>query len=349
LRFNPPSGTLGRTAQARVFSSRADREQEGDRMPEIDKPSLRPNGTHGRLLRDPVTGIWTILATERRTRPRDVGGADDAAASCPFCPGNEALTPPELDALRDPGGRPDRPGWRVRVVPNKYPALPGAHEVIVHSPDHDRDLEELDDNQVAAVIEMYGRRLAAQLERGARAVTIDCNRGPRAGASLQHPHSQLFATPMVPTRQLEELENFTRFRNRYGGCILCEEGARAREERRLVLDGAVSAWVPAAPAWPFGLWLAPVEHTEDLRATDPAAVAEALSAGLAATMAVTDGAPLNFWLHTSPAETTGAFHWHIELAPRLQPLAGFELGTGMAICEVDPAAAAKELRAALRT
>jgi UDPglucose--hexose-1-phosphate uridylyltransferase len=313
-------------------------------MGEIDTFSGRDDGTHGRLLRDPVTGAWTILASERRERPRDAAGA---AAPCPFCAGNERLTPPEVDALRDTGGPPDGPGWRVRVVPNKYPALPGAHEVIVHSPDHRRDLEDLDDRQVAAVIEMYGRRLEAQFARGARAVTIICNRGPRAGASLLHPHSQLFATPVVPTRLLEELENFARFRNRYGACLLCEEMAQAREDGRTVVDGPIAAWIPAAPAWPFGLWLAPAEHADDLRATGPGLVAATLKRCLAATATVTGGAPLNFWLHTAAADSTGVFHWHFELAPRLQALAGFELGTGMAICEVDPHAAARELRAAL--
>jgi UDPglucose--hexose-1-phosphate uridylyltransferase len=304
-----------------------------------------PDDAGDRLRRDPVTGQWTILAPERRTRPRDTRG--DAAPACPFCIGNEHLTPPEIDAFRDPGSLPDTPGWRVRVVPNKYPALPGMHEVIAHSPDHARDLEELDTEQAAAVMEMYGRRLGAQLENGARAVTIICNRGPRAGASLMHPHSQLFATPTIPAHLLDELENLSRFHNRYGACLVCEEIERARDDGRVVLDDGIMAWVPAAPAWPFGLWLAPQGHAADLRETDPAEVAAGLQRCLTATLEVTDGAPLNYWLHTAPADGAGTFHWHFELAPRLQALAGFELGTGMAICEVDPQAAARELRLAL--
>ena len=300
-----------------------------------------------RLRRDPVTGKLAVIAPERRRRPGAATAPPSREHACPFCPGNEGLTPPEVDALRAPGTRPDAPGWRVRVVPNKYPAFPGGHEVIVHSPDHTRDVEALDAEAAADVLRMYGRRLAFHLAAGARAVVIVCNRGALAGASLEHPHSQVFALPVVPALLVEELANFERFRNRYGGCLLCEEMERAKTESRLVIEGPLAAWVPAAARWPYELWLAPAEHQPDFRSADAAETAAALRRALAAVLDASGGAPLNFWLHTAPAELRGAYHWHLELSPRTTIAAGFELATDMTIDEVDPAQAAEELRRAL--
>jgi UDPglucose--hexose-1-phosphate uridylyltransferase len=304
-----------------------------------------------RLRRDPVTGKLAVIAPERRRRPGAPapGSAVDAGGEplCPFCPGNESLTPPELDAFRATGTRPDGPGWRVRVVPNKFPAFPGGHEVIVHSPDHVRDLEDLDDEAAAEVLDMYRRRLTAHLEAGARAAIVICNRGARAGASLEHPHSQLFAMPVVPPLQVDELANFERFRNRYGGCLFCEEREKASADSRLVIDGPVAAWVPAAARWPYELWLAPAEHQPDYRDASLLETARTLRRALAAQDAITGGAALNYWLHTAPADLRGAYHWHFEMAPRTTTAAGFELGTDVTIDEVDPVQAAAELREAL--
>jgi UDPglucose--hexose-1-phosphate uridylyltransferase len=303
-----------------------------------------------RLRRDPVTGKLAVIAPERRRRPgAPVPGAPGAGGKppCPFCPGNEAMTPPELDAFRAPGTRPDGPGWGVRVVPNKYPAFPGGHEVIVHSPDHVRDLEDLGDEAAAEVLEMYRRRLTVHLEAGARAAIVICNRGARAGASLEHPHSQLFAMPVIPPLQVDELANFERFRNRYGGCLLCEERQKAAAEGRLVIEGPVAAWVPAAARWPYELWLAPADHQPDFRDGSMLETARALRRALAAQDAATGGAALNYWLHSAPADLRGAYHWHVEMAPRTTVAAGFELGTDVTIDDVDPLQAAAELREAL--
>ena len=147
----------------------------------------------GELRRNPVNGKLTIVAPGRAARPSDLHAAAVAGASdpCPFCAGNERLTPPEVDAVRPDGGAPDTPGWRIRVVPNKYPALAGMHEVIVHSPDHEAELEDLGDDGLLEVLEVWRRRIAAQLDAGAVAATLIVNRGPGAGASLAHPHAQL--------------------------------------------------------------------------------------------------------------------------------------------------------------
>jgi UDPglucose--hexose-1-phosphate uridylyltransferase len=292
-----------------------------------------------------VNGKLTIVAPGRAARPSDLHSAAAVGSTdaCPFCVGNERLTPPEIAAVRPGGGAADTPGWRIRVVPNKYPALAGRHEVIVHSPDHETELEDLGDEGLLEVLDVWRRRIVALLDAGAAAATLIVNRGPGAGASLAHPHAQLFATPVVPPLLLDELLEFERFRNRYGGCVLCAEIDGAGE--RLVHAGGVAAWVPAATRFPGELWLAPREHEPDLRRADLRPWASALRRALIAVDAATGGAPLNLWVHTAPAELRGTFHWHVELAPRLAGIAGLELGADIALVTVDPATAAEALRA----
>jgi UDPglucose--hexose-1-phosphate uridylyltransferase len=308
---------------------------------------VTPGG--GELRRNPASGRLSIVAPARASRPADASGpgarAGAGAPPCPFCAGNEGLTPPEVDAVRPGGGAPDGPGWRVRVVPNKYPALDGRHEVIVHAPAHEAELEDLGDDALAEVLAMWQRRITAHLESGAAAVTLIGNLGAGSGASLEHPHEQLFATPVVPPLLLDELVQAERHRNRYGTCVVCDEIEKAGD--RTVLDGAVAAWVPDASRFNGELWLAPAAHEADFRAADPAAVAPALRRALTAVKASIAGAPLNFWLHTAPADVRGPFHWHLELAPRTSALAGFELGTDIALVIKSPAEAAREYRAAL--
>jgi len=169
----------------------------------------------GGLRRNPVNGKLAIIAPSRAARPGARHGPVGERSPCPLCSGNEALTPPEVDALRPGETAPDTPGWRVRVVPNKYPALVGGHEVVVHAPDHRAELEDLGDAGLTEVITVWQRRIAAQLDAGAAAVTLIANLGAGSGASLEHPHEQLFATPVVPPLLLDEVVEAERHRNRY--------------------------------------------------------------------------------------------------------------------------------------
>jgi UDPglucose--hexose-1-phosphate uridylyltransferase len=304
---------------------------------------VTPAGGH--LRRNPASGKLTIVAPTRASRPANAPGRPSGAPPCPFCAGNEGLTPPEVDALRPGGSAPDGPGWTVRVVPNKYPALEGRHEVIVHAAAHDAELEDLGDEALAEVLGMWRRRIAAHLDGGAAAVTLIGNLGAGSGASLEHPHEQVFATPVVPPLLLEEILEAERYRNRYGTCVVCDQLERAGE--RLVFGGEMAAWVPDASRFNGELWLAPAGHEADFRAADPGAAAPALRRALAAVKSTIGGAPLNFWLHTAPADLRGPFHWHLEFAPRTAALAGFELGTDIAVVIKAPEAAAAEYRAAL--
>ena len=324
-------------------------------------PRDPPRG--GGLRRDPLSGAWTVIAPGRSARPHDddardgaPDGAPDAAAApdgaCPFCAGHEHLTPPEVDAFRPPGSAPDTPGWTVRVVPNKYPVFEGGHEVIVHSPHHERPLPAQSQAEVTDVVAMYQRRIAARCAGGAAAVTVILNHGRAAGASLSHPHSQVFATPIVPPVLTSELEQFARYQVKYGRCLLCDMlGATLDEGSRVVFDGPLVAFAPEASRWPYELRLAPRAHQADFLQADPGAVAGALQRALAALAAVTGDGPLNAWLHTTPCRAASGdaeppFHWHFEIAPRLTILAGFELGSGIGVDQLEPREAAARLRAA---
>jgi len=326
-------------------------------------PSGGPSGggrSGGGLRRDPLSGAWTVIAPGRGARPHDVDtddvttGAPAAApatpAECPFCEGHERLTPPEIDALRPGGGAPDTPGWSVRVVPNRYPVFESGHEVIVHSPHHERPLQAQPLAEVTDVVTMYQRRIAALCSGGAAAVTVILNHGRAAGASLSHPHSQVFATPIVPPVLVGELEQFARYQVKYDRCLLCDMlGATLDEGSRVVFAGPLVAWTPEASRWPYELRLAPRAHQADFVHADPGAVAGALKRALTALATVTGDGPLNAWLHTTPcrAASGGAgppFHWHFEIAPRLTTLAGFELGSGIGVDQLEPREAALRLR-----
>ena len=269
----------------------------------------------GELRRNPASGKLTIVAPARASRPADAT-ARSAAPRCPFCAGHEMLTPPEVDALRPGGGVPDGPGWTVRVVPNKYPALEGRHEVIVHAPAHEAELEDLADGVLAEVLGMWQRRIAAQLEAGAAAVTLIGNLGAGSGASLEHPHEQLFATPVVPPLLLEELLEAERYRNRYGACVVCDQLERAGD--RLVFDGEVGAWVPDASRFNGELWLAPAAHEADFRAADPGAVAPALRRALTAVKASIGGGATELLAAHGAGRTARL----VPLAPRVRPADG---------------------------
>ncbi len=179
------------------------------------------------LRKDPITSRWVIIATERGKRPVDFAptAPDPEGQGCPFCPGQESRTPPEIYAFRESNSAPNGPGWGVRVVPNKFPALRiegelgkegsgvfdkmngiGAHEVIIESPDHHATLEQQPIEHIAKVLEIYKLRMQDLMrDMRFRYILIFKNHGRSAGASLPHPHSQLIATPVTPKRVKEEL------------------------------------------------------------------------------------------------------------------------------------------------
>jgi UDPglucose--hexose-1-phosphate uridylyltransferase len=286
-----------------------------------------PLGNEPGLRVDPLTGALVVVTPWRQTRPNLPQG------TCPFCPGG-------LEAPRD---------YRTLCIPNRWPALPGGrHEVVLHSPDHDRSFPSLGVTGTARVIELWSARTA---ELGARGdvgyVFVFENRGRAVGATIDHPHSQILAFETVPPIPAAELSRTA--------CGLCE----AADDRLIVArHGQWQAQVPWAPSWPYEMLISPHHHVADL----PSAGAR-LRTGLAAILVdclsgverlFGNAAPYMLWIHQRPA--TGhdwpAAHLHLHLAPLLRGrgmirhLAAAELGAGVFFDPIDPVTAAAQLKAA---
>jgi len=326
------------------------------------------------LRKDPINRRWVIISTERAARPTDFTHETvpvDDGETCPFCAGREAQTPPEIYALRRPGTAPNTPGWRVRVVSNKFPALRiegdttrtsvgiftrmdgvGAHEVIVETPEHHAHLGLLPVDHVADVLRACLHRYRdLRNDQRFQYALLFRNHGRTAGASLSHPHSQLIALPVVPKRVREELEAAERFFGRRGRCIYCamlEQEYRARE--RIVWENPHFVVLePYASRFPFETWILPRVHQAGFGELLPALegpLAEALRETLSRLHTCLGNPPYNFIIHTEPYRDglAHAYHWHIEVIPRLTQVAGFEWGSGFYINTVEPERAARYLR-----
>lgn len=252
---------------------------------------------------------------------------------CPFCEGREGRTPPESYADAPPSRARDTPGWRVRVVPNLYPAFE-RQEVVVHAPRHVRSLAELGDEELHAVAGAWQARAGAARQAGFPYVHALVNEGREAGASLAHSHSQLVWLRQEPPAVEAEHHD--------GACALCRlldaersAGARVVETR----DGLV-ALCPYAGRLPYELLVAPLEHEPDGFASARLGPAlELLGNVLRRLWRVEGPRPCNAWLHTGG-------HWHLELVPRIGVLAGIELGAGIYLNTLAPEEAAERLRGA---
>jgi len=274
------------------------------------------------------------------------------SADCPFCAGNEAMTPPEV--ARTGGGEPDAPGWRVRVVPNLYPIVgagahvngsaTGAHEVVILSPDHRADFGALDDDTAVEVLLVMRDRVGHHLDAGRAFAFAFVNHGRAAGASIAHPHAQVVALDVVPPRVVEMAERFA------VQDLVPGELAAARAADLVVIDGPAPAWCPPASPSAYGMRCA---HRSTRARFDEATDAEirVVALGVRDALARVDtllGSPAyNVVVHTgAPGVHAGEMHWHAELVPRLGHHAGFEFGTGMLVNVVPPEQAATLLRAA---
>ncbi|MBI4051515.1 MAG: galactose-1-phosphate uridylyltransferase [Elusimicrobia bacterium] len=326
------------------------------------------------LRKDPLMGRWVIIATERATRPSDfkhpIENANGDTHNCPFCSGNEAKTPPEILAYREPGLEKDKPGWWVRVVPNKYPALQiegaidrqgdgmydrmsglGAHEVIIETPDHGELISHMEQKRVEDILWAYRDRVL-DLKKDPRMqfIIIFKNHGAAAGASLFHPHSQLIATPMVPIRVKHEMAGAKTYYDYKERCVFCDIlREEASTKQRIVAENDdFMAFEPYASRFPFETWIIPkihAAHFEDISKHQVADLAQILKKSLAQIHRVLQNPPYNYIIHTSPLREVELphYHWHIEIMPKLTHVAGFEWGTGFYINPTPPELAAKYL------
>jgi UDPglucose--hexose-1-phosphate uridylyltransferase len=318
---------------------------------------------------DPLTGLRSIIADRRADRPgalpewEPVPPVDPAAD--PFAEGHESSTPPELFAVRPDGSEPNTPGWVVRVVPNRYPALEpdapapppsgnpdlfwagparGAHEVIISTPQPVASLGDLAPEQLAAAVDVWRLRMRAHAD--AACLHLIVNEGPQAGASMAHTHAQLYALDFVPAAIARERERFAAYTTRtMGGNLLgdlVQQEVRQRE-RIIAVDSEAVLMAPYGGRVPYQLMIVPRTprpRFEDDGPTGAALLHDALSRLKRRFGA---GPPLNLWVRTAPQ---GAEHfcWRIDILPHLTHLAGFELGTGVGINIVAPEQAAAELR-----
>ena len=288
------------------------------------------------LRKDPIVGRWVIIAKNRAKRPHElVDGAIVRAAGefCPFCEGNESHTPHEIVAYRQPGTHRDRPGWRVRVVPNKFPALEiegdlskrgegiydmmrgvGAHEVIIESPKHLASITELSIENVRDVLWIYRDRLL-DLQKDKRLVygMIFKNVGTAAGASLEHTHSQLIVTPIVPINVAEEIAGSDEFYRYRGRCVYCDmlEQELAFEQRIVFDSPGFVAFCPFAARFPFETWIVPsghASHYETLTRSSAEELARVIHRVLSKIEAALDRPAYNYIIHTAPFDTPALGH-----------------------------------------
>ena len=327
------------------------------------------------LRKDPIHGRWVIISTERGRRPSDfvVEQHKPAGGFCPLCEGNEDKTPPEVLAFRGNGTPPNSPGWSLRVVPNKFPALRiegelnregegiydkmngiGAHEVLVETPLHQETLATLPPKAVENVLWAYRERIIdLQRDPRLRYVLVFKNHGVAAGASLEHSHSQLIALPIVPRRVSEEIEgarNYFQYKER---CVFCDIiRQEIRQKARVISENQTFVSIAAfASRFPFETWVLPKKHHSHFEHMEPfeyEQAAQILSDTLRRMNQVLNNPPYNYIIHTSSFSDTeeNYYHWHFEIMPKLTKVAGFEWGTGFYINPTPPEEAAGYLREA---
>jgi UDPglucose--hexose-1-phosphate uridylyltransferase len=320
-----------------------------------------------------ATKEWVVIATERARRPEEMVRQRERkplasfVANCPFCPGNEKLTPPEV--LRVPASF--EVPWHARVIPNKFAALSriveptrtihrlrrsvngfGVHDVIIETPDHSQVLALMPDSYVAEILRIYKTRYdELSLDSRVALITIFKNHGTDAGTSLEHPHSQMIATPVTSLQVRERFQHALRHYDDFGDCMFCQMlDEELQDQTRIVMvsEHFVALELYASPA-PFCTHIYPRRHMAsfgDVSAAEMNDLARMLRSVLAKLYHGLADPDFNFTIRSAPAESVGVkyFHWYLSVIPRLTRVAGFELGSGMFINTVLPEAAAEFLR-----
>lgn len=329
------------------------------------------------IRKDVVRDNWVITATEFVLKPRDVpvkklsageGGPEPGYnPHCPFCEGNEAVTTDEITAFREAGSPPNKPGWTVRTILNKFSALDmsgaldmqkegifehgngfGQHEVIIETPLHGQDFHRLPLNRIEAVFKMMRRRYndLARDER-IKYIQIYKNRGLFAGASLEHSHSQIVALPMVPANK----NVLSQYYQEHDHCLICEMvKAETIKQERIVYEGDKFIIIcPYASRFPYESWIIPRQHTSHFGDINDDEIREIALLTKMIITAVIDGLKdpaYNMVINTAPVNVPHqeGYHWHLEINPRLLVNAGVEIATGYFINPAAPESAAALLK-----
>jgi len=297
---------------------------------------------------DELTNIPTILATDRVNRDDQTGVVvgknpqqDNKPKPCVFCKGSENLTPP--------ASYQDADNWNVRVFPNKYPII-GEHEIIVHSPDHDKDIEDLPHEQNVKIVRAMLARMPNYTSQN-KEVLIFNNKGGRAGASIMHPHSQLVAIKGFPGIIEHEKNSALKYFNIHNACYWCDlVSEELKEAKRVVFESKhFVLLVPLASRWSYEMILVPKEHRPNFEYIPEVEIndfAQILKAACYAYTKLFDRPDRNYWVHTQKFDP---FHWHMGLIPQLKVLGGLELGAGIWISDrATPEDAAQKLSIPVR-
>ncbi|MGH2710097.1 MAG: galactose-1-phosphate uridylyltransferase [Actinomycetota bacterium] len=327
----------------------------------------------GTLRQDPTTGGWVILAPERSGRPAGMRKHRRAdlpffEPACPFCPGNEHMTPPEI--ARVPGEE----QWRHRVVPNRFPALSadvngdvigdghvremgglGAHEVVIETPLHDERLDEMDVDRIGSLLCLWrDRAQALSAEPWVRAVVIFKNFGDRAGTTLDHPHSQIMATAVCPPELRLRADVAERYLEDGGKSVYSDvlEDELETGERLVAVRDSFAAITPFASRAPFETWILPREQQASfsrLRDDQVPELAAMVKSVLSSLRRGAKDPDYNLLVQSAPVgeEESESYRWHLVVMPRISTAAGFELGSGMSINCVAPEDAAQAMREAI--
>jgi UDPglucose--hexose-1-phosphate uridylyltransferase len=331
----------------------------------------------GELRRDPVVGRWVIVETDHPKKPSDFKYEQNIVTGglCPFCYGNEFMTPPEVSCYRDPGTGANTPGWQVRVVPNKFPALQiegdldrrglgiydmsngiGAHEVVIESPYHNKDIPDLLDQEIQSYLNMCSLRMAdLKRDRRFKYIMVFRNYGSAAGASLEHPHTQLVALPMVPKNALEEIHGARDYYNYRERCIFCDIIRQEIQDKiRVILENKYFiSFCPFVSRFPFGIMIMPKQHSGcfcDASGDEILALSQILKETLTKLKKVFVNLSYNYIIHSAPVNGDSEaeyYHWHLEIMPKLTQVAGFEWGTGFYLDSTSPELAAQYLKSVI--
>jgi len=325
------------------------------------------------LRRDPINGRWVVININNPKGPGEyeVDPQTKKGGNCAFCSGNEKMTPPEIMAFSKGKRDANSPGWSIRVIPNKFPAMQiegsldkmgvgifdmmngvGAHEVIVETTVHDKDIADRDESEVRDLIWAYRERsLDLRRDKRFKYILIFKNYGASAGASLEHPHSQLIALPFVPKRVTGEMEGAEKYFDYRERCIFCDIIRQEVQDKELTIidSGRFLSFSPFASRFPYEACIIPKDHASDfgqIQQQDVSELASVLRNTLLKTKKLLKDPSYNFIIHSAPLDDLNRddYHWHIEIMPRLTRVAGFEWGTGFYINPTPPELAAKTLR-----
>jgi UDPglucose--hexose-1-phosphate uridylyltransferase len=315
--------------------------------------------------KDPLHNKWVLVVSERSKRPHAFSYEEALKEkgdekNCPFCEGNESLTPPEVDSFRHKG-KPDEPGWSIRVFPNKYPALDreikrnlaadkisdiaegyGFHEVIAETPSHTKDIYSMNRDEIILILKMYRKRYKIlKGKKNIKSVFIFKNHGRAAGASLSHSHSQILALPIIPPFIEEEIKVIKETKS----CIYCGLIEEALDDNRVLLENsAFIVLAPYASEYPYQLLVLSRNHQalfEEIEDAQIILLADVIKEVFRRYKNLLGNIPFNYFFNT-PSIKKG--HWNIQIMPKLIIPAGFEKGTGISINPIPPETAVSKLK-----